>query len=226
MPRRANTEPRLRDAERTKARILEAATDLFTRLGPGATSIDDISTKAGVNRGLLHHYFRTKDALFDQVLVRPLTSFLESHVEFLQARPDLEGLCSATRSFFRFLGRHPELVRLLAWTLAMRRILLGEGAQLELTRALMTRLVHRIEQAQAAGALRKELSAPHLLVTIVDLCVSWHLSADDWAAKLGWSSRPRPDIDEERLDAIVDVVAAAARPYPTPVTSPTPVEIP
>jgi TetR/AcrR family transcriptional regulator len=223
MPRRPSSEPRVRDAERTKARILAAATELFTKLGPGATSIDDISTQAGVNRGLVHHYFRTKEALFDQVLVRPLTAFLESHVEFLQTRPDLPGLLDATRSFFRFLGRHPELVRLLAWTLAMRRILLGDGAQLELTRALMARLVRRIEEAQAAGALRRDASAPHLLITIVDLCVSWHLSADDWASKLGWTARPRAEVDEERLDAIVDVLAAAARPFPAPV-SPTPVE--
>src|SRR5688572_28570733 len=110
MARRHSTEPRIRDAERTKARILAAATDLFTHLGPGATSIDDISTKAGVNRGLIHHYFRTKEALFDQVLVRPLTSFLESHLEFLQTQADLEGLCEGTRRFFRFLSRHPELV--------------------------------------------------------------------------------------------------------------------
>lgn len=214
MPRRHSTENRLRDAERTKARILTAATDLFTRLGPGATSIDEISERAGVNRGLIHHYFRTKDALFDQVLVRPLTSFLEQHVEFLQARPDVDGLCDATRSFFRFLGRHPDLVRLLSWTLAMRRVLLGEGSQLELTRALMARLVRRIEEAQHAGAVRRDVSAPHLLITIVDLCVSWHLASEDWSAKLGWSSRPQAEIDEERLAAIVDVVSATARPHP------------
>lgn len=212
----------MRDAERTKARILTAATDLFTRLGPGATSIDEISERAGVNRGLIHHYFRTKDALFDQVLVRPLTSFLECHVEFLQARPDIDGLCDATRSFFRFLGRHPELVRLLSWTLAMRRVLLGEGAQLELTRALMARLVRRIQDAQAAGAVRADLSAPHFLITIVDLCVSWHLASEDWAAKLGWASRPRDEVDEERLAAIIDVVAATARPFSPPAPPPPP----
>ena len=89
----------------------------------------------------------------------PLTAYLESHVEFLQARADVDGLCQATRSFFRFLGRHPEMVRLLSWTLAMRRVLLGEGAQLELTRALMQRLVRRIEDAQAAGTVRAGISA-------------------------------------------------------------------
>jgi len=220
MARRHTTENRTRDPERTKARILTAATELFTRLGPGATSIDDISEKAGVNRGLVHHYFRTKDALFDQVLIRPLTAFLESHIEFLQARPDVDGLCEATRSFFRFLGRHPDLVRLLSWTLAMRRVLLGEGPQLELTRALMARLVRRIEDAQATGAVRAEVSAPHLLVTIVDLCVSWHLASDDWSSKLGWSTRPREEVDEERLAAIVDVIAMTTLPRPIPVSAP------
>jgi hypothetical protein len=106
------------------------------------------------------------------------------------------------------------MVRLLSWTLAMRRVLLGEGAQLELTRALMARLVRRIEEAQHAGAVRRDLSAPHLLITIVDLCVSWHLASEDWSAKLGWSERPQAEVDEERLAAIVDVVSATARPHP------------
>jgi TetR/AcrR family transcriptional regulator len=204
---------RTRDPERTKARILRAATELFTRLGPSGASLDDISRKAGVQRGLIYHYFKTKDALFDQVLARPLTEFLESHIEFLRvANLDVDGLCNATAEFFRFLARHPELVRLLGWIRAMRHAV-RDLPQLEITRALIGRTLARLEEARAAGALRAELDPAHLLITIIDLSIAWFLSRDEWADKLGWVDRDPTRLDEERLAAIVDLVRAAARPH-------------
>ena len=210
---------RRRDPAETRARILSAATDLFTACGLNGASLDDISRKAGVNRGLIYHYFKTKETLFDQVLAKPLANFIQSHLEFLQRREvDLVSLAEATDSFFSFLGKHPELVRLLGWTLAMRRIEV-DLAQLEFTRALFSRAVERIEQGKAKGTIRADISAPHLLITIIDLCVSWHLSRDEWVGKLSWSDRDKRVVDQERLAAIIDLITAAARPVPVAIES-------
>jgi AcrR family transcriptional regulator len=209
-----DSDGRVRDAERTKARIVKAATDVFMRAGPMGASLDDISRKAGVARGLLYHYFRTKEQLFEHVLARPLADLLEQHLAFLEARRlDVDGLRQGTEQFFRFLGRHPELVRLIGWTMAMRRIA-GDIAQLEVTRALFSRMVRRIDEARADGALRADLDARHLLVTILDLSVSWHLGRDEWCRKLAWTDRDAHDLDEERLAAILDVVSRVASPSP------------
>lgn len=208
---------RVRDPERTKARIVKAATDLFMNVGPSGASLDDVSKKAGVARGLIYHYFKTKEQLFEQVLARPLANLLEQHLAFLEARRlDVEGLCQGAEAFFRFLGRHPELVRLIGWTMAMRR-LAGDFAQLEVTRALFSRMVRRIEEAKAEGALRADLDPRHLLVTILDLSVAWHLGREEWCSKLAWNDRDLHELDEERLAAILDVVARVAAPPPTPL---------
>jgi AcrR family transcriptional regulator len=207
---------RVRDAERTKARIVRAATDVFMKAGPMGASLDDISRKAGVARGLLYHYFKTKEQLFEQVLARPLADLLEQHLCFLEARRlDVEGLRQGTEAFFRFLGRHPELVRLIGWTMAMRR-LAGDIAQLEVTRALFSRMLRRIDEAKAEGALRADLDARHLLVTILDLSVAWHLGRDEWCSKLAWADRDPRELDDERLAAILDVVTRVASPAPPP----------
>jgi TetR/AcrR family transcriptional regulator len=208
---------RVRDPERTKARIVKAATDLFMAVGPAGASLDDVSKKAGVARGLIYHYFKSKEQLFEQVLARPLADLLEQHLAFLEARRlDVEGLRQGAEAFFRFLGRHPELVRLIGWTMAMRR-LAGDFAQLEVTRALFSRMVRRIEEAKAEGALRADLDPRHLLITILDLSVAWHLGRDEWCSKLAWTDRDLRDLDEERLAAILDVVARVAAPTPTTV---------
>lgn len=47
---------------------LAAAADLFAERGPAATSIRDIAAKAGVNHGLIHRHFGSKDRLIGAVL--------------------------------------------------------------------------------------------------------------------------------------------------------------
>lgn len=204
-------EGRIRDRERTKARIVQAATDLFTMVGPTGASLDDISRKAGVARGLIYHYFKTKEQLFEQVLARPLAELFEHQLAFIEGRLDVAGLCRGTEVFFKFLGRHPELVRLIGWTLAMRR-LAGDLPQLEITRALFSRMVRRIDEAKAEGLLRADLDARHLLITILDLSIAWHLGRDEWCTKLGWGDRDPRELDDERLAAILDVVTRVATP--------------
>jgi TetR/AcrR family transcriptional regulator len=206
-----------RDPERTKAQILEAATALFTRCGLNGASLDDISKEAGVNRGLIYHYFRTKESLFDHVLARPLAHYIQSQLELLQREIDAVTLQDATAAFFRFLGRHPELVRLLAWTIAMRRVAL-ELSQLELTRALFLSAIRRIDEAKAAGRIRPDLDSAHLLISVIDLCVSWHMGCQEWAHKLNWADRDLEDLNEERLAAILDLIDAAVKPRPALLT--------
>lgn len=220
--RRSRTEDgddsRVRDRERTKARIVQAATDLFTLVGPTGASLDDISRKAGVARGLIYHYFKTKEQLFEQVLAKPLAELFEHQLAFIEGRLDVAGLCRGTETLFKFFGRHPDLVRLVGWTLAMRR-LTGDLPQLEITRALFSRMVRRIDEAKAEGLLRRELDARHLLITILDLTVAWHLSRDEWCTKLAWVDRDPRELDDERLAAILDVVTSVASPRPNPVPS-------
>ena len=50
------------------AAILTAAADLFAERGPTATSIRDVATRAGVNHGLIHRHFGSKDRLVGAVL--------------------------------------------------------------------------------------------------------------------------------------------------------------
>jgi AcrR family transcriptional regulator len=51
-------------SERSRAAILEAALELFSHRGYGATSVRDIAGRAGVSTGAVYHQFPDKDALF------------------------------------------------------------------------------------------------------------------------------------------------------------------
>jgi TetR/AcrR family transcriptional regulator len=60
----------IRDADRTRSKVLDAAEELFARRGYDATSLADIGTAAGVSRGTPSYCFGSKEQLYDAVLER------------------------------------------------------------------------------------------------------------------------------------------------------------
>jgi TetR/AcrR family transcriptional regulator, transcriptional repressor for nem operon len=54
---------RTKPAEQRRADLLEAGRELFLAQGVAATSMDDITSRAGVSKGLFYVYFRSKDDL-------------------------------------------------------------------------------------------------------------------------------------------------------------------
>lgn len=51
----------------TESQILEAARKVFLENGFDGTTMQMIATEAGINKALLHYYFRSKDRLFEAV---------------------------------------------------------------------------------------------------------------------------------------------------------------
>lgn len=50
-----------------EAKILDAAKEMFIEKGFAETSMSGIAAKVGINRPVLHYYFRTKEKMFDAV---------------------------------------------------------------------------------------------------------------------------------------------------------------
>lgn len=74
------TEPRFqRRKEDRPAEITEAAMQAFAEKGYAATRVDEVAKRAGVSKGLLYLYFKTKEDLFKAVI----RSFVTPRVEAL-----------------------------------------------------------------------------------------------------------------------------------------------
>ncbi|MCD9024685.1 TetR/AcrR family transcriptional regulator [Cohnella silvisoli] len=53
-----------------QARILNAAEDIFARIGFAGSRMNEIAVKAGVNQALIHYYFESKEKLYMDVVTR------------------------------------------------------------------------------------------------------------------------------------------------------------
>src|SRR4051794_21673164 len=70
-PRRKN------DPAGVRARILDAAFELFQRRGFNATSVHEIAAAARVTGGALHHHFPTKQALGEAVIAESVAGAVD-----------------------------------------------------------------------------------------------------------------------------------------------------
>ncbi len=61
--------------------VLEAACRIFARQGYGATNVDDIAKEAGIAKGTIYLYFKSKEEVLAAVLVRDLETLIQETIE-------------------------------------------------------------------------------------------------------------------------------------------------
>ena len=69
----------------TENRIMEAAAKVFMQKGRLGASMQDIADEAGINRTLLHYYFRNKEKLFDTIFERIFSKIFPVMVQALSS---------------------------------------------------------------------------------------------------------------------------------------------
>lgn len=67
----------------TEERIKEAARKLFTLQGFEATRTRDIANEAGINLALLNYYFRSKEKLFEIVMLENIGHFFQGVIQIV-----------------------------------------------------------------------------------------------------------------------------------------------
>jgi TetR/AcrR family transcriptional regulator len=117
-PTLATTTDRIRDAERSRTAILDAAERLFAEQGYDATSLTQVGAAAGVSRGTPGYFFRSKAELYQAVLDRAFAEVSDA-VRTGRARALASNetadtiLAGAVSDYFDFLAARPNFVRLI-----------------------------------------------------------------------------------------------------------------
>jgi AcrR family transcriptional regulator len=96
--------------KQTEEKIFEAATDVFVEKGMDGARMQDIADHAGINKSLLHYYYRTKDRLFNAVFEKIAGQMFKKFAPVLDENLSLE---EKIRFFFRehiaFMQKNPRL---------------------------------------------------------------------------------------------------------------------
>jgi AcrR family transcriptional regulator len=129
------TEPRTRrdeQAQQTRVRIVDAALEVYGRLGAARATTKEIALTAGVAQGLLYHYFRSKEELLEAVLERhSFLPKLRAILEDAAGRPAAEVMREVATQFAGVLREKEAIVDMF----------LGEGRRVPEVRSARTRLM-------------------------------------------------------------------------------------
>ncbi len=74
----------------TYNRILEVSGDIFYKKGLAGARMQEIADLAGINKAMLHYYFKTKEQLFSQVFEKAFSVFIGRIAEVLKSDKPLK----------------------------------------------------------------------------------------------------------------------------------------
>jgi AcrR family transcriptional regulator len=154
------------DAQRNRARVLEAAEAVFAAEGI-SVPVDLIAEKAGVGVGTLYRHFPTKEKLFEAILIGRINEVVDDARARIQS--DDPGA-----AFFGFLDH---LVEESTAKRDLIQALLGAGVEIEQAVAgskleLEAAVGQLLEVAQRAGAVRADVSSAVVLSLVGATCIA------------------------------------------------------
>jgi AcrR family transcriptional regulator len=94
----------------TEALILEAARKVFLENGFDGTTMQMIANEAGINKALLHYYFRSKDRLFEGVFIEAFSQMIPNIMRiFFSEQPIQEKIRAWVDAYISALMKYPQI---------------------------------------------------------------------------------------------------------------------
>lgn len=153
------------DALRNMAKVLRAAEEVFSEGGLSAP-IDEVARRAGVGVGTVYRHFPTKEALFEAIVVTKLEALAE-RAERLAADPDpVQALFAHISELVSQAVAKKDLVDELGrWGFEPL-----ERVHAEVKERLTKAGDALLRRAQAAGAVRADVSSDDLSAMVMGTC--------------------------------------------------------
>ncbi len=197
----------------TEDLIYAAARQVFQEKGFDGARMQEIADRAGINKALLHYYFRSKDRLFEMVFQAAVSQifpkvmgplmvqaplrervehFVTVYIDTLRANPFLPGFV------LHELSRNPERIKAFIPTLV---------------RPVLKPLFEGVHAAMADGDL-PPINPAQFIMNLVSLCIFPFVARPIFQAVLGFDDEAYGRFLEERKKIIPAVLFGGASPSP------------
>jgi len=169
--RSGDTVPQRRDPVATRKKLLTAARLEFARHGFAGARVDEIASRAGVNKQLVYHYFGDKDALYLAVLEWVYADIREQERQLnLEGLPPEKAIRKLIEASFDYLATNPDFIVLLNDENRGGARHVRGSTRLEAMHSPLVRSVsHILHEGVRAGVFRKGIDPIQLYISIAGL---------------------------------------------------------
>ncbi len=158
----------------TEELILDAAMKVFTRKGFAAARTEEIAKEAGINRALLHYYYRDKQTIFNLIFESRFKEFFKGL--FVIFESDNISLFEKIRRMvdheISTLTKHPDLARFIITEIAQDpELLIAFGKKLGVNPKLFIEAFQQQVSKEVSEGVIKPIEGKQLLINIMSLCI-------------------------------------------------------
>ncbi|MDI9870345.1 TetR/AcrR family transcriptional regulator [Flectobacillus roseus] len=155
----------------TEEKILIAARKVFIEKGWDGARMQEIADNAGINKALLHYYFRNKEQLFKRVFAGIVGKLIPNLNTIIQSeQPIFEKIQAFIDAYIDFLLANQELPLFVANELSRNANLIVGAFEENGLKPMIGKMVMEIFQAIENKQIRP-INPAHLLMNIVSMCV-------------------------------------------------------
>ncbi len=210
LPNWPRTKPkRYMEKLNSEQQILVAARKIFVKRGFAGARMQEIANEAGINKGLLHYYFKSKNRLFNAVFDEAVAKIIPKYNDIFDSN------LSLYRKIERFVSEYMDV---LTEDPSIPSFVLNEinrdpkafFERFEAEVSDSSKFYKEIEQRVAIGAI-VPIDPKQLFVNILSMCMFPYIGAPFIQASSGISNEEFKVLMEERKKGVVQFIINAIK---------------
>jgi TetR/AcrR family transcriptional regulator len=199
--------PQKRNAEATRAKILQAALGEFSERGLPAASTDDIAKRCGVNKRMIYYYFGSKEGLYlaalESVFENLVAREREIEIEHLEPTAAIEAMINLKIDYYL---ENPHFISFLSMENFYKASHLRKSGKLKMFKAPLTDVITRIlKRGQSSGYFRRDVDPVDFYVSLCALCIMYFSNQHTLGVIFGREMMTLANI-ERRRQTVIDFV--------------------
>jgi TetR/AcrR family transcriptional regulator len=155
----------------TEEKILVAAKKVFVAKGMAGARMQDIADEAGINKALLHYYFRNKEKLFEMIFLEAAQKlFPKINSIFESDMPLFEKIENFCEEYIAIMSENPYLPLFVLNELNQNPENFLSKIWNKQRFPKPQKFLEQIEKEVKKGAI-KNISPLHLLINLISMCI-------------------------------------------------------
>jgi AcrR family transcriptional regulator len=202
-----SVENRTRDADRSRQKILAAASLEFAECGLSGARVDRIAKKSGLNKRLIYYYFKSKDELFTATLEHAYVDIREAERELkLNALDPIDAIKCLLSFTWQYYLDNPQFISLLNSENLLKGQHVNSSSQAKVTNSgLIETIGVVLENGRIKGVFRGGVDPVQLYISIAGLAY-FYLSNQHTLGAIFDRNLTSPKALEQRLSHMQELV--------------------
>ncbi len=194
-----------KDNKDTEMKILQAARQVFLSKGYEGARMQEIADSAGINKALLHYYFRKKENLFVEIIKQALGDFFPKITNiWVKDIPFDDRVRQFIVNYISFSLENPDLPRFFINVLYQKPELFVTGIHLKDYVKILN--LQEILDNEAKSGRIKQVDAYQFIITILSLCIFPAISNPLLRTTFKLSEDKFKEMMEERKEIVPEIV--------------------